>query len=104
MAGEKNLEDRFIRQAKLRGLKPIKFTADGETGMPDRVLLGDHPLVWWAEIKTTKKTASKRQQFVHKEFAGRNWKVWLIDTNELLDEFFKEVDNDIRSARLSGTR
>lgn len=95
-AGEKHLEKLFTKKAVLRGLLSLKFVSPGYSGVGDRILIG-RSRTWYAEIKTTGKTRSPRQKYVAREFLKYGYVIHLIDSYETLDNFFKLVDDEIRT-------
>lgn len=88
---EKTLERKLREQVKKRGGLAIKFFASSFTGLPDRIVLMPGGRIWFAEIKTTGKKPKPRQGIVIKILRGLGFSVWVIDTDELLQNFLNEI-------------
>jgi len=88
---EKTLERKLVERVKRLGGLALKFFSATFTGMPDRIVLMPGGRVYFAEIKTTGKKPTARQAFVHRLLRQLGFEVWVIDTNELLDEFTERI-------------
>jgi len=49
---EKDIEKRFVTEAKKAGCLIYKFVSPGNTGVPDRILITPEGRVWFVELKT----------------------------------------------------
>lgn len=88
---EKLLERKLRLGCIAAGWLSLKFTSPNYSGVPDRICLGWYGKVKFAEIKTTGKPATKRQLFVHRILERLGFEVWLIDSEETLQEFLKSL-------------
>jgi hypothetical protein len=59
--------------------------------MPDRIVLMPGGRIWFVELKTTGKKPTPRQEFVIGWLRKLGFEVWVIDTQELLNEFEKRI-------------
>jgi hypothetical protein len=96
MKGEKQLEKKLVREVKKLGGKALKFTSRFETGWPDRLVLLTGR-TYWVEMKSPGGELSPRQKVVRKELTDLGFPVWVIDTEEKLDDFidFIITENEI---------
>lgn len=88
---EKLLERKLRDGVKAQRGYAIKFFAPTFTGLPDRIVLKPRGRVWFVEVKTTGKQPTARQLFVHDLLKGLGFEVWVIDTQELLNQFLNEI-------------
>ncbi len=88
---EKLIERKLREKVKYLGGIALKFWCISFTGMPDRFVLMPGGRIWFAEIKTTKKKPSPRQMFVHGLLRKLGFEVWIIDTEILLQDFLKRI-------------
>ena len=92
MDSEKKLEKKLKeRVEKLKGLC-IKLWCLSFTGLPDRIVLLAFGRIWFVELKSEGQKPKKRQPFVIRQLTRLGFKVRLIDTEILLQEFFKEIE------------
>jgi hypothetical protein len=75
---------------KLKG-EALKFFCMSFTGMPDRIVLMPGGRVWFVELKSTGKKPSPRQEFVIGWLRKLGFQVFVIDTQEGLDEFLNLI-------------
>jgi hypothetical protein len=88
---EKLIERKLREKIKKLGGLAIKFFVLSFTGFPDRIVLMPIGRIWFVELKSTGKKPSKKQLIVHRILAKLGFPVWVIDTQELLDNFLEEV-------------
>lgn len=88
---EKAIEKKLREKIKKLGGLAIKFFALSFTGFPDRIVLMPGGRIWFVETKSTGKKPEKKQLIIHAMLRRLGFSVWVIDTQELLDEFFQEV-------------
>lgn len=97
MTDEKRLERRLRQEVKkMKGLA-LKFVSPGFSGVPDRLVLRAGR-AWFVEVKSSGKKPSPVQLFVHKLFFKIGFKVWIVDSDESLENFL----NEVRSVSISG--
>ena len=88
---EKIIERKLREGVKALGGIAVKFFVLSFTGFPDRIVLMPGGCIWFVETKTTGKKLSPRQKIVIALLRKLGFSVWVIDSQELLDEFFKEI-------------
>jgi hypothetical protein len=87
MSNEKLLEKKLREQVKKLGGLALKFWCLSFTGMPDRMVLMPGGRIWFVEMKSTGKQPNGRQKIVIPLLRKLGFNVWVINTQELLDEF-----------------
>ncbi|MEL7586635.1 MAG: VRR-NUC domain-containing protein [Prolixibacteraceae bacterium] len=92
---EKLIEKKLRESVKKLGGLALKFSSMTYTGMPDRIVLMPGARVSFAEIKTTGKKPSPRQRIVITLLRRLGFKVGLLDSQESLDKFLEEIENEI---------
>lgn len=88
---EKLLEKKLREKIKELGGIALKFYSMSFTGLPDRIVLMPGGRVWFAEIKTTGQKLKPRQLAVIELFRKLGFSYHVIDRQEALDFFLKEV-------------
>ncbi len=91
MSREKTLEKRLREEAKKRGGIALKIFSYTFTGMPDRMVLLPGAGIGFAEIKSAGKKPTPRQTVVIRFLKKLGFLTMVIDSDELLDEFFKRL-------------
>lgn len=91
MAREKNIEPRLREGVKKRGGMCIKLWAFSMRGLPDRLILLPNR-VDFIETKSTGDEPEPHQKAMHKKIRRLGFPVWVIDTNEKLNNYFHLVD------------
>ncbi len=90
---EKNLEAKLKDKVEtvLGGwvLKLLPFVV---SGLPDRLCLLPGGRLFFAEMKTTKKRAEKRQKIVHEQLRRLGFRVEVLDTSEKINEIVEEYE------------
>lgn len=87
---EKDIE-RYLRlKVKKAGGLALKFTSPGFTGVHDRIVLFSGQ-VFFVELKSESGKPSKRQKYVHKQFAQLGFKTHIISSKEQADNFIDEI-------------
>ncbi|MGE7777364.1 VRR-NUC domain-containing protein [Chitinophaga sp. NPDC101104] len=92
MATESKLETKLHNRVKKLGGWAIKFTPLSFTGFPDRIVLLPPGRFWLVEMKAPKGELRARQQLVHKQLRRMGFEVWVINTEELLQNFLKQIE------------
>lgn len=88
---EKTIERRLRERVKQLGGIAVKFFVLSFTGFPDRIVLMPGGRIWFAELKSTGKTPSPRQETVIAMLRKLGFKVWVIDNEHTLEAFFKTI-------------
>lgn len=89
---EKKIEKQLGEWAKSRGGYSIKMLSDFINGVPDRLILLPGAVLFFAELKSTNKTASKIQLLIHRKIKKLGFKVYVIDTFEKLNEIIQRYE------------
>lgn len=95
---EKDLEKKLNLLVKIRGGISLKIPAIHFKGIPDRVCFLPGGVVFFAEIKTTKKKPTKLQTVVQNRLRRLGFKVYVVDTTEKIhriSELF-EIKSDVK--------
>ena len=88
---EKFLEKKLREEIKKIGGLAIKFTSPYFTGMPDRMVLMPNGNLWFVEVKSTGKKLRGIQQAQAKRLQELGFKTRVIDSDESLGSFMREV-------------
>ena len=89
---EKDLERKLSHGVKkLLGLS-FKFLPFLVAGIPDRICLLPGGRIFFAEIKTTKKTPEKLQKYWHLKLRKLGFRVEVIDTSEQIENILKDYE------------
>jgi len=91
MSIEKALEKRLRETVKKRGGLAIKIWCLSFTGFPDRIVLMPGARIFFVELKDTGKELSPVQAVVHAQLIKFGFDTRLIDTNEKLNDLFREI-------------
>lgn len=86
---EKALERKLAKDVEALGGWTIKLLSMFVKGLPDRLVLMPEGRVAFAEIKTTKKDATKMQKFIHRKLRKLGFTIVVLDTSAGIDEFLK---------------
>jgi Holliday junction resolvase len=92
---EKLLERKLREALKLKGGWGLKILSNHIKGLPDRLCLLPGGVVFFAEIKTTKKKTVKIQKFIHNKLRNLGFRVYVIDTSEQIKEI---IENEIQGS------
>lgn len=88
---EKLIEKKLIEGVKkLRGLA-LKFWPISITGIPDRIVILPGGKIHFVELKTTGGILRPRQKIMIAKLISLGCSVFVIDSQELLNDFFKKV-------------
>lgn len=88
---EKKLEINLFKLVKKLKGYALKFFCMSFTGMPDRIILMPGGRLWFVEVKDTGKKPTPRQEFVIGWLRKLGFEVWIIDSEEKLNEFEKRI-------------
>lgn len=86
---EKLLEKKLREGVKVKGGIALKLTSISLTGLPDRLVLLPGGRVKFAELKSTGKKQTRLQVIVSDKLRALGFEVWVIDTQDTLNEFLK---------------
>lgn len=91
---EKYIERKLHEQIKQMGGLCIKLTTEyGYIGLPDRLCLLPHRVVFFVEVKSTGQTPRKIQTLMHSVLRNLGFKVYIIDSIEQLNKLMLEIKN-----------
>ena len=88
---EKIIERKLAQSVKKANGLAIKFLPFAFTGFPDRIVLMPGARIWFVELKSTGQKLRPRQEVVIAWLRKLGFNVWVIDTQELLDNFLNEI-------------
>ena len=89
--GEKRLERRLVEEVSKRGGIALKFSSDTMTGFPDRLVLMPNGHASFVEVKTEGEKPRKLQLYRHDQLRELGFKVWILDSEEMLNEIMNEI-------------
>ena len=88
---EKLIDKKLVEGVKKLGGLALKFWTVSFSGFPDRMIIMPGAKVEFVELKTTGKKPSPIQSKVHGMLRKFGFKVPVIDTQILLDEFLNTL-------------
>lgn len=91
MDSEKAIEKKLNEAVKKLGGWSIKLLPFQFNGLPDRLLLIPGGHVIFVEVKSEKKKPEPLQLWVHKKLRNLGFKVYVIDTFELLNKLMYDI-------------
>jgi hypothetical protein len=83
---ESSLESKFKKAVEKKGGWALKLLSVHINGLPDRIVLLPGGIIFFAELKTTKKTAEKIQEFQHRKLRKLGFKVYVIDNSQQIKD------------------
>ena len=86
---EKTIERKLKKYVENLGGLCIKLVCLHFTGLPDRMILLPGGICKFAEVKTTKKKPSPRQEYVARQLRKLGFEVWIIDSTIELRKMMK---------------
>lgn len=92
---EKTLEARLVREIEARGGMALKYTSQYHRGIPDRICLLPHGLIYFVELKSTGKKPTKLQEHAMQKLRELGNFVIVIDSTQNLEDFLENVDYDL---------
>lgn len=92
---EKLIEKKLREEVKKLGGIALKLFSPSFTGLPDRLILMPGGKASFAEIKTTGKTATPRQNNVLEMLSKLGFLAVVIDDQISLNQFLKNIQNDL---------
>ncbi|MCB5280565.1 hypothetical protein [Arthrobacter sp. ES1] len=84
------IEDHLLKQCKKLKFMCLKFTSPGNTGVPDRVIIGNGQTVF-LELKRPGEGPRRLQEEVIAEMISHGAAVRVADTKDLVDELLAEI-------------
>ena len=91
---EKLLETKLKNGVEKMGGWCVKLLSTHLTGLPDRICLLPGGVLFFAEIKTTKKKAKKIQILVHHKIRKLGFEVYLIDTSVQIKKILENAKRE----------
>ena len=89
---EKTLEARLVREIEARGGMALKYTSQFHRGIPDRICLLPHGLVFFVELKSTGQKPTKLQQHAMDQLEKLGFSTRVVDSAESLDRILRTLD------------
>lgn len=89
---EKLIDDRVVRVVKAKGGIALKLICLTFTGLPDRTILLPGGRMCFAELKTTGKKLSPRQEVVIPWLRKLGFTVFVIDSEATYNEFINYLN------------
>ena len=96
--GEKVLEARLRKAVEERGGMAVKLTSQLHRGLPDRLVLMPGGKAFFVEVKTTGKKPTKLQAAVHRILREQGFQVFVVDSEQTLQETLTRIDDEVRTA------
>lgn len=87
---ENHVEGYLLKQCEQHQLLCFKFVSPGRNGMPDRVVIGNHRVVF-VETKAPGGKPRKLQLVVHQQMRDHGADVRVISTRQEVDDLIKEI-------------
>lgn len=88
---EKTLEARLREEVKKAGGIALKFTSQYHRGIPDRIVLMPGGRIYFVEMKSTGRSATRLQKAAIRHLQEMGFNVRIIDTSEKLAQFITEI-------------
>lgn len=92
MGKESVIESYLRKQAKSNDFLCYKFVSPANDGVPDRVLIG-HGQTIFVETKAPGEKPRKLQERVFQRMRDHGADVFVLDTKDKIDDFFKNILN-----------
>lgn len=83
---EKTLEAKFRKEVESHGWMAIKLLSQLHRGLPDRLVLAEYGLTFFAEIKTTGEKPTRLQKHCHQQLRELGFEVYVIDSTASLEK------------------
>lgn len=93
---EKTLEAHLVAGVKARGGMSVKLTSQFHKGLPDRLVLLPFHTIAFVELKSTGKKRTKLQEVAGEQLEALGFRVFVIDSSELLYSFFSRMDKRLK--------
>lgn len=82
---EKVLEAKLRKEVESHGWMALKLLSQLHRGLPDRLILAEFGITFFAEIKTTGKKPTRLQKHCHELLRKLGFQVFVIDTTDSLE-------------------
>lgn len=89
---EKTVETNLRKKVEKIGGLCIKLAPFWFKGLPDRLVLMPKRKTYFVETKAKGKKPSAIQRAIHKKLRALGFPVWIIDTNEQVNEFINHIE------------
>ena len=83
---EKTLEAKFRKEVESHGWMALKLLSQLHRGLPDRLVLAEYGLTFFAEIKTTGEKPTRLQKHCHQQLRELGFEVYVIDSTASLEK------------------
>ena len=97
---EKVLEGRLRKEVESHGWMALKLLSQLHRGLPDRLILAEYGIAFFAEIKTTGKKPTRLQKHCHELLRRLGFKVFIIDTTDSLETALALMDRAVIAERI----
>lgn len=97
---EKVLEARLRKEVESHGWMALKLLPQLHRGLPDRLILAEYGIAFFAEIKTTGKKPTRLQKHCHELLRKLGFQVFIIDTTESLEMALALMDRAVIAERI----
>lgn len=97
---EKVLEARLRKEVESHGWMALKLLSQLHRGLPDRLVLADYGLAFFAEIKSTGKKPTGLQKHCHEALRRLGFQVFIIDSTESLEMALALMDRAVIAERI----
>lgn len=99
-AGEKMLEAKFRKEIESHGWMALKLLSQLHRGLPDRLVLAEFGLAFFAEIKTTGKKPTRLQKHCHEALRKLGFQVFVIDSTESIETALTLINRAVIAERI----
>ena len=82
---EKVLEVKLRKEVESHGWMALKLLSQLHRGLPDRLILAEYGITFFAEIKTTGKKPTRLQKHCHELLRKLGFQVFVIDSTDSLE-------------------
>lgn len=89
---ESEVEKKLVQGVKKLGGLCLKWVSPGYSGVPDRIVLLPHGVIYLVELKRKGEVLRPRQRVVHKAFKKRNINVHTLKGEDEVKEFLEMVE------------
>ena len=97
---EKTLEARLRKEVESHGWLALKLLSQLHRGLPDRLILAEFGIAFFAEIKTTGKKPTRLQKHCHELLRKLGFQVFVIDTTDSLEMALALMDRAVIAERI----
>ena len=97
---EKVLEAKFRKECESHGWMALKLLPQMHRGLPDRLVLAEFGITFFAEIKTTGKKPTILQLHCHETLRQLGFQVFVIDSSESLEMALALMDRAVIAERI----